>query len=331
MTTDSKIAVLDSEAITTKEETPFQLVVRRFRKHKMAMFSLGLITVIFLLSLAAPYITSYTVDELKVGDFFLSFGSTSTDGRVHILGTDHLGRDYFTRLIYAGRISLSVALFAVLISTLIGMTMGAIAGFYGKLIDTLIMRFVELLLTIPDFPLLLILSSMLIQNEDLLPIPEPVLYVAGKVMLLSPFQARSAVLIILVFSALGWLTTAQLMRGMVLQVREQTFVEAARSLGASDISIIFGHMIPNAMAPIIVTASLGMSGYIVGEAALSFLGLGITDPIPTWGNMLSATQQFMLDRPYLPLVPGLPIFICALAFNYVGDGLRDALDPRLKM
>jgi peptide/nickel transport system permease protein len=209
--------------------------------------------------------------------------------------------------------------------------MGAIAGYYGKLIDTLIMRFVELLLTIPDFPLLLILSSMLIQNESLIPIPDPVLYVAGKIMLLSPYQARSAVLIIIVFAGLGWLTTAQLMRGLVLQVREQTFVEAARSLGASDTSIIFNHMIPNAMAPIIVTASLGMAGYVVGEAALSFLGLGISDPVPTWGNMLAATQQFMLDRPYLPLIPGLPIFICSLAFNYVGDGLRDALDPRLKM
>jgi len=331
MTTDANIAVLDAEAIATKEETPTQLIIRRFRKHKMAMFSLGLITVIFLLSLFAQYITVYTVDELKVGDFFLPFGSASVDGRIHLLGTDNLGRDYFTRLIYAGRISLSVAVFSTLISTLVGMTMGAIAGFYGKIVDTLIMRFVELLLTIPQLPLLLILSSMLIQNETLIPIPEPVLFLAGKVMLLSPFQARSAVLIIIVFSGLGWLTTAQLMRGMVLQVREQTFVEAARSLGASDTSIIFNHMIPNAMAPIIVTASLGMAGFIVGEAALSFLGLGITDPIPTWGNMLAASQQFMLDRPYLPLVPGLPIFICSLAFNYVGDGLRDALDPRLKM
>jgi peptide/nickel transport system permease protein len=331
MTAESKIAVLESDAISTPEETPFQLVMKRFRKHKMAMFSLGLITIIFLISLFAQYITNFTVDELRVGNFFLPFGSLSDDGRVHYLGTDNLGRDYYTRLIYAGRISLSVALFSVVISTAIGITFGSIAGYYGKWIDAIIMRFVELLLTIPDFPLLLILSSMLIQNEDLLPIPEPVLYVAGKIMLLSPYQSRAAVLIILVLSGLGWLTTAQLMRGMILQVREQTFVEAAKSLGASDVSIIFNHMIPNAMAPIIVTASLGMAGYVVAEAALSFLGLGISDPVPTWGNMLSATQQFMLDRPYLPLIPGLPIFICSLAFNYVGDGLRDALDPRLKM
>jgi peptide/nickel transport system permease protein len=121
------------------------------------------------------------------------------------------------------------------------------------------------------------------------------------------------------------------MRGMVLGLREQTFVEASRGLGASNFRIIFTHMIPNALAPIIVDASLALAGYIVAEASLSFLGLGIQDPIPTWGNMLSATQQFMADRPWLPLVPGLPIFMCSLAFNYIGDGLRDALDPRLKL
>ena len=138
-------------------------------------------------------------------------------------------------------------------------------------------------------------------------------------------------LIVLIFAGLGWLTSAQLMRGMMLSLREQTFVEASRSLGASNMRIIFQHMIPNSMAPIIVEASLALAGYIVAEAALSFLGFGIQDPIPTWGNMLSATQTYMLDKPWLPLMPGLPIFICSLAFNYVGDGLRDALDPRLKM
>jgi peptide/nickel transport system permease protein len=153
----------------------------------------------------------------------------------------------------------------------------------------------------------------------------------SKIMLLSPRDARQGVLIILVLSLLGWLNTARLMRGMLLSLREQAFVEAARSLGASDLHILFRHMIPNAMAPIIVEASLNLSGFIVAEAALSFLGFGIQDPIPTWGNMLAATQQFMFDRPWLPLVPGLPIVLCSLAFSYIGDGLRDALDPRLKM
>jgi peptide/nickel transport system permease protein len=172
---------------------------------------------------------------------------------------------------------------------------------------------------------------MLLQNENLIPIPIPILQIAGKIMLLSVRDARQAVLIIIILSGLGWMGAAQLMRGSVLALREQTFVEAARSLGASDFQIIFRHMIPNSMAPIIVDASLGLAGYVILEAALSFLGFGIQDPIPTWGNMLSATQQFMFDKPWLPLIPGLPIFLCSLAFNYVGDGLRDALDPRLKM
>jgi peptide/nickel transport system permease protein len=171
---------------------------------------------------------------------------------------------------------------------------------------------------------------MLIRNPDLIPIPDVVLNVLGKVMLLRPSDARQAVLIVLVLSGLGWLTAAQLMRGMILSLRDQTFVEAARSLGASNSRIIFLHMIPNSMAPIIVDASLALAGYVVAEASLSFLGFGIQDPIPTWGNMLSATQAYMFDKPYLPLIPGLPIFLCSLCFNFIGDGLRDALDPRLK-
>lgn len=330
--TTTQVAVLEAEAITTKEETPFQVVLRRFRKHKMAMFSLGMMSFIFMVSIFAPYIAPFRVDELAVGKYFVPWGTVDeATSRVHYMGTDNIGRDYFSRLIYAGRISLSVALLSVFISVLIGISVGAYAGYYGGIVDTIVMRFVEFLLTIPELPLLLIISSMLISNPEAIPIPQPVLTVAGNIMLLSPFQSRQAVLIIMVLAGLGWLGIAQLMRGVILSLREQTFVEASRALGASDGHIIFRHMIPNAMAPIIVSASLGMAGYVVAEAALSFLGFGIQDPTPTWGNMLSATQQFMLDKPYLPLVPGLPIFICALAFNYIGDGLRDALDPRLKM
>jgi peptide/nickel transport system permease protein len=247
------------------------------------------------------------------------------------MGTDQIGRDYFSRLIYAGRISLTVAIISVLISELIGIIVGAISGFFGGWIDSVLMRFVEFMLTIPTLPLLLIISAMLLRDENLIPIPEFILNFMGNLLLLTPRDSRSAVLIILILSGFGWLSAAQLMRGMVLSLREQTFVEASRSLGASNFRIISRDMIPNAMAPIIVDASLGLAGYIVGEAALAFLGFGIQDPIPTWGNMLSASQEFMLDRPWLPLVPGFPIFICSLAFNYIGDGLRDALDPRLKL
>jgi peptide/nickel transport system permease protein len=198
-------------------------------------------------------------------------------------------------------------------------------------VDNVLMRFVEFMLTIPTLPLLLILSSMLLRNENLIPIPEPVLRIGGNIMLLDARDARQAIIIIIVLAAFGWLTAARLMRGMVLSLRDQTFTEAAKAMGASNARIIFSHMVPNSMAPIIVDASLALAGFIILEAALSFLGFGIQDPVPTWGNMLSATQSYMFDRPWLPLLPGFPIFICALAFNFIGDGLRDALDPRLKL
>ncbi|WP_303774349.1 ABC transporter permease [Anaerolinea thermophila] len=326
----TKAATVSSESMrTVKEETPFAIVMRRFRKHHLAMVSLGVMIFIFVISVFAQQIAPFEPDEVDVNARFVAPGTT-VDGKLHLLGTDNIGRDYFSRLLYAGRISLTVAVLSVLVSELIGIIVGSIAGFYGGWIDSVLMRFVEFLLTIPSLPLLLIVSSMLIRNPDLIPIPDAVLNVLGKVMLLRPSDARQAVLIVIVLAGLGWLTAAQLMRGMILTLREQTFVEAARSLGASNARIIFVHMIPNALAPIIVDASLALAGYIVAEASLSFLGFGIQDPIPTWGNMLSATQTYMYDRPWLPLIPGLPIFLCSLAFNYIGDGLRDALDPRLK-
>jgi peptide/nickel transport system permease protein len=323
---------LDSESITIEERTPFQIVFRRFVRHRLAMASLAIMVIIFVLTILAPVITTFKVDELNVNKYFVPFGTVDEPtGRIHYLGTDNIGRDYFSRLIYAGRISLTVALFSVFIAETVGIIVGAISGFYGKWVDAVLMRFVEFMLTIPTLPLLLIISSMLIRNENLIPIPDSVLKFMGNIMLLSPRDARSAVLIIIVLAGFGWLASAQLMRGTVLSLREQTFVEASRSLGATNSWIIMKHMIPNAMAPIIVDASLGLAGFVVAEAALAFLGFGIQDPIPTWGNMLSATQTYMFDKPWLPLLPGIPIFLCSLAFNYIGDGLRDALDPRLKL
>ncbi len=332
MTVSAQLDKLDAEAVSIEERSPFQIVLRRFVRHRLAMLSLAVMVVIFTITILAPYITSYKVDEINVNNYFVPFGTVDEDtGRVHYLGTDNIGRDYFSRIIYAGRISLTVALLSVLISETIGILVGAISGFYGGWVDAVLMRFVEFMLTIPTLPLLLIISSMLLRNEDLIPIPESVLTFVGKIMLLGPRDARNAVLIVIVLAGFGWLSSAQLMRGTVLSLREQTFVEASRSLGATNIWIIRKHMIPNAMAPIIVDASLGLAGYVVAEAALAFLGFGIQDPVPTWGNMLSATQTYMFDKPWLPLLPGIPIFICSLAFNYIGDGLRDALDPRLKL
>jgi len=332
MTVSAPIEKLQAEAITIEERSPFQVVMRRFVRHRLAMISMAVMIIIFIITILAPYITSYEVDEINVNNYFVPFGTVDEDtGRVHYLGTDNIGRDYFSRLIYAGRISLTVALLSVLISETIGIFVGAVSGFYGGWVDAILMRFVEFMLTVPTLPLLLIISSMLLRNEDLIPIPESVLNFVGNIMLLNPRDTRNAVLIVVVLAGFGWLSSAQLMRGTVLSLREQTFVEASRSLGGTNIWIIMKHMIPNAMAPIIVDASLALAGYVVAEAALAFLGFGIQDPVPTWGNMLSATQTYMFDKPWLPLLPGIPIFICSLAFNYIGDGLRDALDPRLKL
>ncbi len=332
MTVSAPIEKLQAEAITIEERSPFQVVMRRFVRHRLAMISMAVMIIIFAITILAPYITSYQVDEINVNNYFVPFGSVDEDtGRVHYLGTDNIGRDYFSRLIYAGRISLTVALLSVFISEIIGIFVGAVSGFYGGWVDAILMRFVEFMLTVPTLPLLLIISSMLLRNEDLIPIPESILNFVGKIMLLNPRDTRNAVLIVVVLAGFGWLSSAQLMRGTVLSLREQTFVEASRSLGGTNIWIIMKHMIPNAMAPIIVDASLALAGYVVAEAALAFLGFGIQDPVPTWGNMLSATQTYMFDKPWLPLLPGIPIFICSLAFNYIGDGLRDALDPRLKL
>ena len=330
--TTAQVPTLIAEPVTIEERTPFQIVMTRFRRHRLAMISLVIMLGILLITILAPVIAPFKIQELSVNDYFVPFGTVDqATGRVHYFGTDNIGRDYFSRLIYAGRISLTVAILSTIISELIGIVVGAVSGFFGGWIDSILMRFVEFMLTIPTLPLLLIISSMLLRNEDLIAIPDPVLKFMGDILLLSPRDSRNAVLIVLVLAGFGWLNAAQLMRGTVLSLREQTFVEASRSLGASNLRIIMRDMIPNAMAPIIVDASLNLAGYIVGEAALAFLGFGIQDPVPTWGNMLSASQQFMLDKPWLPLVPGLPIFVCSLAFNYIGDGLRDALDPRLKL
>lgn len=332
MTATAPAVILDLDEPIVPAEPPARIILRRFLKHRLATASLAIMVAIFVISVFASNIAPFKSEELAVGNYFLPFGAVDVKtGRVHYAGTDNIGRDYFSRLVYAGRISLSVALITTFLAAVVGVAVGAVSGYYGGWLDSLLMRSVEFLATIPALPLLLIISAMLIRNENAIPIPDWVLFIMSKVTLLKPSDARQAVLIIIVLAGLGWLNDARLMRGMVLSLRDQTFVEAARSLGASDFFIIMQHMLPNSMAPIIVNASLNLSGFIVAEAALSFLGFGIQDPIPTWGNMLAATQQFMLDKPWLPLIPGIPIVLTSLAFNYIGDGLRDALDPRLKM
>ncbi len=229
-------------------------------------------------------------------------------GQVFLLGTDEYGRDYLTRLLYGAQISLSVGLVGIAITFVLGMLVGGIAGFYGGWIDDFIMRVCEVIMSIPDFYLLLALAAAL-------PATLP--------------PARVYLLIIIILSFIGWAGMARIIRGMVLSVREREYVEAGQALGLSDMQLVTRHILPSTFTYAIVAATLSVPAYILSEAGLSYLGLGIRDPMASWGNMLSAAQNLttLTTRPWI-LAPGVAIFITTLAFNFLGDGLRDALDPK---
>jgi peptide/nickel transport system permease protein len=301
-------------------------------RHRLAVFSLILILVIFIASLLAPWITTYPRDAVDVATNVRPAppGIAGSEGLVHLLGIDHLGRDLFTRVLFAGRISLTIAITVVLISETLGVIIGALAGYFGGWVDALISRVIEFMLSLPLLPILLIVSAILIKTDAQLPLPDFVIKAISAVLLASDREAQKVVVLMTILIGFGWLGAARLMRGMALSLRNQDFVESLRALGASHTRIIFRHIIPNGIAPILVNASLALGSVIITEAALSFLGLGIQDPTPTWGNMLAQSQSYMFQHPWLPLVPGIPLVLVSLSFNFIGDGLRDALDPRLK-
>jgi peptide/nickel transport system permease protein len=225
---------------------------------------------------------------------------------------------------------LTIALTVVTISTLIGICVGLVAGYFGGWVDNVVTRTIEFISTFPTFTLLLIAGSIVIQDENAIPIPALLVHLFAFIMAISDREANQAVMIILIFIALGWTGVARFVRGMVLSIREQQYVESSLALGASHLRNMFVHVLPNALPPIIVSYTLGLSGTLVAESALSFLGFGIQDPTPSWGNILSFARSYMFNYPWMPLVPALPILICSLAINYIGDGLRDALDPRVQ-
>lgn len=305
------VAELSAEALqTVKEESQFLIIWRRFRRHRLALSGLGVVLFFIAAVILAPAIAPY--DPIKDMNLGLMNAAPSAQ---HLMGTDQLGRDVFSRLLYAGRISLFVAFAVVFMSEPVGAVIGAISGYYGGAIDSIIQRFVEFLLTLPLLPLLLALSALLRGVE-----------IPGL-----PREWSSAVIIIIILTAFGWMGSARLVRGVVLSLRDQDFTEASRALGMSNRRIILRHMLPNALAPIIVNATLALGTVIIIESALSFLGFGIQLPVPTWGNMLNEYQKDMWTQPAKVFYPGIAIFLCTLAFNYVGDGLRDAIDPRLKL
>ena len=311
----ANVVSLESETLSTvTEESPWRVVWRRFRRHKLAlagMVTIGLIAAAcYLAPLYAPYDPIRDISRDENGQILRN----DPPSLQHFMGTDNIGRDVFTRLLYAGRISLTVAFIVTFFATLIGVLVGAFSGYYGGWIDDVIQRFVEFLITIPLLPLLLAFSALL----------------RGISIPGLPPEWSSAVIITLILLFFGWMSSSILIRGMVLSLRNQEFTEAAKALGLGSFGIIIRHMIPNSLAPIIVSATLSLGGVIVLESALSFLGFGIQPPVPTWGNMLNEYQNEMWTQPAKVFYPGLLIFICVLAFNYVGDGLRDAMDPRLK-
>lgn len=318
--------------IETEPESQFRVVMRRFLRHRMAVVSLFIIAFLLLISLLAPVITTFPRDliDISSNERPAMPGIVDNAGRTHWLGIDNLGRDLFTRVLYAGRISLVIALVVTLISEVIGVIIGAVAGYYGGWVDALISRIIEFMLALPTLPILLILSKLSLDNSELIPLPSFIRSGIGAILLTTERESQQVVLLMLILIVFGWLGAARLMRGMALSLRSQDFVESLRALGASDVRIIFGHIITNGLAPIWVDITLNLGGVIITEAALSFLGLGIQDPTPTWGNMLSQSQNYMFKHPWLPLVPGIPLVLVSLAFNFIGDGLRDALDPRLK-
>lgn len=275
------------------------LAWRRLRRNPRAMLGLYVLLALALAAIFAPQIAQHDQNQPNMAR------TERPPSQDHWLGTDELGRDVFARLLYGGRVSLTVGLVAVSIYLSIGICLGSIAGYYGGAVDNIIMRITDIFLVIPFFPLALTMAAVL-----------------------GPSVYNTMIII----GLLAWTGICRLVRGEFLTLRKRDFVEAAIAEGASDTRIIFRHILPNAMAPIVVAATLGIAGAILSEAGLSFLGLGVQQPIPSWGNMLSSaiSLRVLMLRPWLWIPPGLIIFIAVLAVNLLGDGLRDALDPRLK-
>jgi peptide/nickel transport system permease protein len=289
-------------------ESPFQIIFRRFIRHKLALAGLTVIVFFVALAILADFIAPHHPLRQNLAPPW------SDPSPAHPLGTDNLGRDVLSRLIYAARISLFVTIAVNLFTETFGTFLGAISGYFGGWVDALIQRAVDVILTLPLLPMLLFFSAILRGFE----IP------------FLPREWSSAVIIVIILSVLGWTGATRLVRAEVLRLRNQDFAQASKALGMGHGAIIYRHMIPNALAPVIVNATLGLGSVIVLEAALSFLGFGIQPPIPTWGNMLQGVQERLFLNPWLAFYPGLAIFLMSLSFNYVGDALRDALDPRLK-
>ena len=280
---------------------------RKFRRNHQAMLGAVILLIVILSVILGPFIYSTPINKIDFAQ------STLPPNWEHPFGTNDLGQDILARLLYGGRISLAVGVFSMLVAIFIGILIGAVAGFYGGFLDAALMRFTDLCLALPRLPLLLLIIFLF---------RDGIKAIAGA-------ELGIFVLIVLIIGGLNWMSVARLVRAGFLTVREMEFVTAARALGANPWRLIWVHILPNVISPVLVAGTLSVSTAIITESTLSFFGLGFPPDVPTWGRMLYDGQNFLEFAPYMVLFPGMAIFLTVLSINYIGDGLRDALDPRL--
>ncbi len=287
------------KVVNTEGMSPFKIALIRLRKNKLAMFGLIVIILLTLISILAPLISPY---ERDLADMTKTYLKPSSE---HLLGTDDLGRDVLTRLIFSGRISIMVGIFSALLSLTIGTFVGATSGYFGGKVDFINMRIVDIFMCFPFFVLAIAIAAVL---------------------------GPSVWNVIFISGVLGWTGIARIVRAEILSLKEREFIEASRALGLNSREIIVKHILPNVAAPLIVFTTMAVAFGIISEAGLSFLGLGVKQPVPSWGNMLAAAQGLRQLRgmPWLWIPPGILVFISVISINFLGDGLRDALDPKLK-
>ena len=279
---------------------------RQFRRHRLAMIGLVVMASIILATIIGYPLWGHNYLSFSFAD---SYKSPSL---AHPMGTDDLGHDGFARVLWGGRVSIAVGVVSALVAITLGTLVGAIAGYFGGFVDSLLMRITDMFISLPTLPLLLLVIYLFqdsMRNRF------------GIVM-------GTFLLIVFIIGALNWMPVSRLVRGSFLSLKEKEFIEAARSVGVSTPSIIFKHILPNVLSPVIVAATLGVAQAIITESTLSFLGLGFPPDTPTWGRLLNNAQDFVQIAPYMVIFPGMAIFLTVLSINYVGDGLRDALDPR---
>jgi peptide/nickel transport system permease protein len=289
------LATLAPDLTSRPARTPWQIAIARFRRSKLALLGLLVIAAMSLIAIFADSIAPYGENEIDL------FNITAKPSAEHWLGTDELGRDELSRLIFGARVSLLVGVGAALISTAVGIVVGSLAGYYGGWLDSALMRFVDVILAFPAIFILLIFFSI---------------------------QGSSVLTVILFLGLFSWMWLARVIRGEFLSLKQRDFIEAARSIGVPDGRLMWRHLLPNVGAAIIVSTTLTIAYAMLAEASLSFLGFGVPPGTPTWGNMLNAARPNYVQVPVLAIAPGLTLTIAVLAINFVGDGLRDALDPR---